>query len=201
MSLPEFMNPTEGGVLTEKNVSGEAVEMLRFLVNANYPDLQDGESGRISYKGYDKMFDARIGDRDPMNVPGDEFYSHMREKSSALNSLGQFMVHKEDGQLIIVDKYDFERGANQSIHGLSTFDAIKAGLGGDVQAVAQEIGEFLMPEEREDNMRVRIVIPPEPEIQEMLFDEEPEPEATEFVFRGQMTPKRYELWKHFSGTV
>ena len=177
--LPEFANPTEGGVLTEKNISGEAIEMMRQFVNDKAPDLQDGQSARIGYFQYSGLED----------------YDLMR-------SLGQFMVHKEDGNLILVDKYDFQRGYNEEADDYSTLGAFTEFFkSGDIQPAAQEIGEFLMPEEREDNMRVRIVIPPEPEIQEMLFDEEPEPEATEFVFRGQMTPERYELWKHFSGTV
>ena len=46
--LPEFMNPLDD-MISEENVSGEALEAMRLAVTKTHPDLQDGQIRTIDY--------------------------------------------------------------------------------------------------------------------------------------------------------
>ena len=170
--LPDFADPT-GGTLTEKNISGEAIEMLRAIAQENHPNLKDGEVVQM------------------MPTQPNQEVDH---------SLGDYGLTKQNGQYVIFDVYDFSPFQN-----IGLFDSVKMSMeDGDPYMLARYLGMKLMPENadgssRDDAMRIHITLPNEPVIEEQLFEDEPEPEASEFVFRGAMTPKRYSLWKTFSG--
>lgn len=188
--LPEFANPTEGGVITEKNVSGEAIEFLRSIAQEHAPDLQDGQVKSLD--SYDMWFAENLGGQ-----PG----GGAEQLDQLSYTLGRFGLTKENGQYVVFDTYDFSR-----TYGVDNiFQAAQKSIQEkDPYMLARYMGYKLMPENpdgssRDDALRIRIAIPNEPQIQDALFEEEPEPDASEHVFRGPMTPQRYSLWKTFSG--
>ena len=192
--LPEFMDPFDSEI-NEGNISGEALEALRFAATKLHPDLKDGEVGSINYNDMQKLFgDTSIFERNyAIESMGDELR----------NSLGQFGVTKENGQYVIFDTYDFEpRGG---------FDAFKEVINetiatGEKYPLARYVGGLLMPEgpagqAAEDALRVRIKLPNEAQVVDVDFDNDIEPEAETFLFEGPMTNKRKTLWDSFTSML
>ena len=168
--LPEFMNPLDREI-TENNISGEAVELLRSIVQQRYPDMEEGEVNMLSGYGEDQEVEL---------------------------SLGQFGVTKENGQYVIFDTYDFE-SVDQSYldsikESLGTKNILPfvSKLGGDLMPENPD------GTSREDALKVRIRIPDEPQVVDMDFDNDIEPTASTFVFEGPMTNKRKKLWDTFT---
>lgn len=184
--LPDFMNPLDKD-LTEKNISGEAIELLRYAAENLAPDLQEGEVFQASsYKmktgagiDLDKLYDA---------------------KQIMALALGNFGITKQNGQYVIFDTYDFNP-TFRADNGETPFDAVKDLIGGDVQPMAQEIAQRLMPDTSDDNMRVRIVIPNETEVIATDYDNDIPENATSFVFEGPMTTKRKSIFDAFISTA
>lgn len=168
--LPEFMNPLDREI-TENNISGEAVELLRSIVQQRYPDMEEGEVNMLSGYGGDQEVEL---------------------------SLGQFGVTKQNGQYVIFDTYDFE-SVDQSYldsikESLGTKNILPfvSKLGGDLMPENPD------GTSREDALKVRIRIPDEPQVVDMDFDNDIEPTASTFVFEGPMTNKRKKLWDTFT---
>ncbi len=192
--LPEFMDPFDSEI-NEGNISGEALEALRFAVTKIHPDMQDGEIESVNYEQMMEVFgDTSIFERNyDIATMGDELR----------NSLGQFGVTKEDGQYVIFDTYDFEpRG------GFEAFKQVikETSNSGNVYPVARFLGGIFMPEgpdgaPAEDALRVRIKIPNEAQVVDVDFDNDIEPEAPTFVFEGPMTNKRKTLWDAFTSML
>ena len=192
--LPEFMDPFDSEI-NEGNISGEALEALRFAVSKIHPDMQDGEIRSINYEQMMEVFgDTSIFERNyDIATMGDELR----------NSLGQFGVTKEDGQYVIFDTYDFEpRG------GFEAFKEVikETSNTGEVYPMARFLGGIFMPEgpdgaPAEGALRVRIKIPNEAQVVDVDFDNDIEPEAPTFVFEGPMTNKRKTLWDSFTSML
>lgn len=168
--LPEFMNPLDKEI-TENNISGEAIELLRSIVQQRYPDMEEGEVNMLSGYGGDQEVEL---------------------------SLGQFGVTKENGQYVIFDTYDFE-SVDQSYldsikESLGTKNILPfvSKLGGELMPENPDGSS------REDALKVRIRIPDEPQVVDMDFDNDIEPTASTFVFEGPMTNKRKKLWDTFT---
>lgn len=181
--LPEFANPLDTSI-TEKNISGEAIELLRTIAEKHHPDLQEGQVRQMS--SYAMLFD------DP--------------DASLSNALGNFGLTKKDGKYVVFDTYDF--APTEDVYGIDNFvDAVRTSVQDkDPFMVARYIAGKLMPENpdgssREDAMRVRIEIPNEPDIIDTEYDDDIPEGAKDFVFAGPMTNKRFSLWKTFSGSM
>jgi hypothetical protein len=170
--LPEFMNPLDREI-TENNISGESIELLRMLVEDRFPDMEEGDINMLSGYGGNEEIEL---------------------------SLGQFGVTKENGQYVIFDTYDFEpRGGLDALK--EVINETRAS--GDIYPMARFMGGVLMPEQAggeaaEDALRVRIRIPNEQQLIDIDFDNDIEPDAETFVFEGPMTNKRKTLWDTFT---
>lgn len=182
--LPEFMNPLDD-MISEENVSGEALEAMRLAVTKTHPDLQDGQIRTIDYA----QLASALG--------GDQIEEEIAK------SLGQFGVTKENGEYIIFDTYDFEpRGGIEAIQ--SALEATT--MQGAAFPIAEYLGGVLMPEKpdgssMDDALRIRIRIPNEPQVVDIDFDNDIEPTASTFVFEGPMTNKRKKLWDTFTASM
>lgn len=171
--LPEFANPLDTSI-TEKNISGEAIELLRTVAQKEHPDLKDGQVVQMGHSQ-----DAEIK-----------------------NALGSFGLTKQNGKYIVFDTYDFS--PLQSIGFLDAVQMsaedkspymVARYLGGKLMPENPDGSS------REDAMRVRIEIPNEADTIETDFDDDIPENATAFVFNGPMTNKRFSLWKTFSGQM
>ena len=78
LTSPEFANPLDTSI-TEKNISGEAIELLRTVAQKEHPDLKDGQVVQMGHSQ-----DAEIK-----------------------NALGSFGLTKQNGKYIVFDTYDF----------------------------------------------------------------------------------------------
>jgi hypothetical protein len=168
--LPEFMNPLDREI-TENNISGEAVELLRSIVQQRYPDMEEGEVNMLSGYGGDQEVEL---------------------------SLGQFGVTKENGQYVIFDTYDFESVDQSYLDSIKESLGTKNILPFVSKLGGQLMPENPDGTSREDALKVRIRIPDEPQVVDMDFDNDIEPTASTFVFEGPMTNKRKKLWDTFT---
>jgi hypothetical protein len=172
--LPDFMNPLDREI-TEKNVSGEAVEFFRLAATTLRPDLQEGEVQQINAK---------------------EIAEFVGAEGNLGLTLGNFGLTKENGQYVLFDNYDFEQ--------MGLADATKQILsgGGVVKTTAEYMGGLLMPENadgssRDDALKVRIRIPNEPMLVDVDYDDDPPEGAEDMVLRGPMTNKRKNIFDLF----
>jgi hypothetical protein len=168
--LPEFMNPLDKEI-TENNISGEAIELLRSIVQQRYPDMEEGEVNMLSGYGGDQEVEL---------------------------SLGQFGVTKENGQYVIFDTYDFESVDQSYLDSIKESLGTKNILPFVSKLGGQLMPENPDGSSREDALKVRIRIPDEPQVVDMDFDNDIEPTASTFVFEGPMTNKRKKLWDTFT---
>ena len=235
--LPEFMNPLDKNI-TENNISGEAIELLRGIAESLAPDMKDGEVMQMQqyFGNVDKLLKATENPNygtlsienedgiDPvieeLNLENDKFLNTRSEglkqtlaKNSDVenymlakdlrNSLGNFGLTKVNGEYVVFDTYDFYPYYRQDTVGDdSVFQAVHDLIFlQDPQPIAQEIGQVLMPEGADDNMKVRIRIPNEQQLIDIDFDNDIEPDAETFVFEGPMTNKRKTLWDSFTSML
>lgn len=196
--LPAFMNPMDREV-TEKNISGEALELLRYVAENLAPDLADGEvfqassygpeMGKLfSYDSPPKMFQAE-------NVL-DQYDNIDNAKRMVKLALGSFGITKQNGQYVIFDIYDFNPNYREKT-GQTFSDAVGDLLRGDVQSMAQEIGQRIMPD-TDEGMKIHIRIPNEPSVINVDYDDDIPEGAEDFVFRGPMTNKRKSMFDAFT---
>ena len=169
--LPEFANPLDSNI-TEKNISGEAIELLRSIAQEAHPDLEEGEIVQMMPSGKNFELD---------------------------NSLGSYGLTKKDGKYVVFDTYDFFPIENISYFEAAKMSAedghpymlarkIGAGL----------MPENLDGTSREDAMRIRIEIPNEADTIDTDFDDDIPEGAKNFTFTGPMTNKRKKAWDAFS---
>ena len=185
--LPDFMNPIDRDI-TEKNISGEAIELFRAMAQHMAPDLKDGEI--FQGEGYMAPVAEFFGD----GVTTPETMSLNRQIRDAL---GNFGLTKVDGEYVIFDTYDFNPNFSKEA-GVSTSSMFESLSVGNPQPIAQRLGEILMPDTDDDNMKVRIRIPNEPSVIDVDYDDDIPEGAEDFVFRGPMTNKRKSMFDAFS---
>jgi len=195
-------------LITEDDVSGEYLEAMRLVGNTYAKDLKDGEVVNIGYADVRKA----LGDK------GD-FWKNFEHDSMAdiINeTLGAFRIKNEGGQLIVdYDTYDFptefadkvreEQGReatamdyiNEAVD-IATNDTKYNSYRKKLRFGGHLAGEFLMPDTSDNNLKVRIAIPTEPQVIDIDFDNDIEPTATDVVFEGPMTNKRKDIWDRFS---
>lgn len=182
--LPAFMNPMDREV-TEKNISGEALEFLRLTAQALRPDLQEGEVAQINSQ---------------------ETWPMSEQFGDISKALGSFGLTKVDGQYVIFDTYDFSpKSLSQTLTGsMGTPSEISPASASDsIYGAARYMGGVLMPENddgssRDDAMRIRIAIPNEPSVIDVDYDDDIPEGAEDFVFRGPMTNKRKSMFDAFT---
>lgn len=171
--LPEFANPLDTSI-TEKNISGEAIELLRTIAQKEHPDLKDGQVVQMGHS----------------------------QDGEIKNALGSFGLTKQNGKYVVFDTYDFS--PLQSIDFLDAVQMsaedkspymVARYLGGKLMPENPDGSS------REDAMRVRIEIPNEPDTIDTEYDDDIPEGAKDFVFAGPMTNKRFSLWKTFSGSM
>lgn len=186
--LPAFMNPIDRDI-TEKNISGEAIELFRAMAQYMAPDLKDGEI----FQGEGYMAPVAVFFGDGVTTP--ETMSLNRQIRDAL---GNFGLTKVDGEYVIFDTYDFNPNFSKEA-GVSTSAMFESLSFGNPQPIAQRLGEILMPDTSDDNMKVRIRIPNEPSVIDVDYDDDIPEGAEDFVFRGPMTNKRKSMFDAFAG--
>jgi len=182
--LPAFMNPMDREV-TEKNISGEALEFLRLTAQTLRPDLQEGEVAQINSQ---------------------ETWPMSEQFGDINKALGSFGLTKVDGQYVIFDTYDFSpKSLSQTLTGsMGTPSEISPASASDsIYGAARYMGGVLMPENddgssRDDAMRIRIAIPNEPSLIDVDYDDDIPEGAEDFVFRGPMTNKRKSMFDAFT---
>lgn len=186
--LPEFANPLDS-TMTEDNVSGEMLEALKLIVASKHPKLREGQVASITYKDVRQLFGDESIFKDNYNI--DSIGDNIR------TTLGDFAVTVQDGEVYVLDTYDFEpRGG---------FDAFMAAAEESMDSkasypLARYFGGVLMPENpdgssREDAMRIKIKLPREQKVVETDYDDDIPANATSFVMEGPMTNKRKQLWE------
>lgn len=185
--LPDFMNPIDRNI-TEKNISGEAIELFRAMAQHMAPDLKDGEI----FQGVGYMAPVAEFFGDSVTTP--ETMSLNRQIRDAL---GNFGLTKVDGEYVIFDTYDFNPNFSKEA-GVSTSSMFESLSFGNPQPIAQRLGEILMPDTDDDNMKVRIRIPNEPSVIDVDYDDDIPEGAEDFVFRGPMTNKRKSMFDAFT---
>ena len=191
---PEFLG---GGkkVLTEKDVNGETLEALRMMGQTMFPDLKDGEVSRVvTYKDYNKLFGLDDESKSTLELAEAE-QNIARQLKLAL---GSFTFSKENGQYVVHDIYDFARSGE-----VDTFQqaVTKQMTTYSPYFYARYLGEKFMAEGDPNNMRVRIVIPNEPEIVPNTFEPEFDVASKTFSLEGPMTPRRKTLWDTISSSL
>ena len=195
-------------LITENEVSGEFLEMMRLVANKYASDLEEGQVREIGYAHVRKA----VGDR------GDYWQNFEVDSMADIvnNSLGKFRIKMVDGQRIVdYDKYDFpdelagkilqEEGReatamdyiNEAVD-IASNDTKYNSFNEKMHRMGHLIGEVMMPEDDPNVMKIRIAIPDEPQLVDIDFDDEPEPEATDFVMEGPMTNKRKQIWDKFT---
>ena len=179
--LPQFINPFDNAI-TEDSISGELLEMLRVLAEEVAPDLQDGEAVPILYEMVNKKYNLK-------NIFSKKEFSVDSFEEQVKMSLGDFMLYKEDGRLRISDIYDFPEIGNWE-----QFNNVQKKY-----FYARFIGERMMNEGRDDNLKVDILLPQVAAKEPESDFEPPIPEGAEsVVYRGPMTKKR---WSLFTGLI
>jgi len=209
--LPEFMNPLDKNI-TENNISGEAIELLRGIAESLAPDMKDGEvmqmeqyTGNVDKLLYldDKMLEETGTEGLKQTLSENSNFENSMLANDLRNSLGNFGLTKVNGEYVVFDTYDFDPYYRQKTVGDdSVFQAMHDLIFlQDPQPIAQEIGQVLMPENADDSMKVRIRIPNEQQLIDIDFDNDIEPDAETFVFEGPMTNKRKTLWDSFTSML
>lgn len=191
---PEFLG---GGkkVLTEKDVNGETLETLRMMGQTLFPDLKDGEMSKVvTYRDYNKLF----GLDDASKSSSDLAEAEQNIARQLKLALGSFTFSKVNGQYVVHDIYDFARSGEVDTFGQA---ALKQSQTWSPYFYARYFGEKLMAEGNSNNMRVRIVIPNEPEIVQDTFEPEFNVASKTFNLEGPMTPRRKSLWDSISATL
>ena len=193
--IPAFMAGTNR-VLTEDALSGEAIEMLRGLVTDVAGDMPDGFSTSITYDDIDKKYNL-----------GDIYKQGGMDLSAFQNqvkmALGQFIVEKQGGKIIIHDKYDFPPpGSWKMYSNLKDFgDYIEASAKDISKApyfASRFLAERFMAEGDEKNFAIRIELPEEEQVVNIDYDDDIPAGAENYVFRGAMTNKRKSIWDKFT---
>lgn len=185
--LPAFMNPMDREV-TEKNISGEALEFLRLTAQTLRPNLQEGEIAQINSQ---------------------ETWPMSEQFGDINKALGSFGLTKVDGQYVIFDTYDFSpKSLSETLTGsMGTPSEISPASASDsIYGAARYMGGVLMPENddgssRDDAMRIRIAIPNEPSVIDVDYDDDIPEGAEDFVFRGPMTNKRKSMFDAFTSML
>lgn len=186
--LPDFIDPSDG-VVNENNISGEALETLKIVVANLHPDIKEGQVKSIDYDDMMKVLGDKSIFEDNYNI--DTIGDQLR------NSLGEFGVTVEDGELYIFDTYDFaDRGGWKEF----LASAEETYQTGSIYPVARYMGGKLMPENpdgssREDALRIKIKLSKEQRVVNTDFDDDINPNATTFVFEGGMTNKRKQIFE------
>lgn len=186
--LPDFMNPVDREI-TEKNISGEALELFRGMAQYMAPDLKDGEIFQAT--GYSAPVTDFLG-------TGSATPETMSLNNQIRNALGNFGLTKVNGEYVIFDTYDFDPNFSDGISASSMLGSLSKG---DPQPIAQRLGEILMPDTNDDNMKIRIRIPNEPSVIDVDYDDPIPDGAEDFVFRGPMTNKRKSMFDAFTSTL
>lgn len=195
-------------LITEDDVSGEFLDMMRLVANKYASDLEEGQVREIGYAHVRKA----VGDR------GDYWQNFEVDSMADVvnNALGRFRIKMVDGERIVdYDKYDFtdqlaqkilqEEGReatamdyiNEAVD-IATNDSKYKLFNQKMHEMGHLIGEVMMPEDDPNVMKVRIVIPDEPQVVDMDFDDEPELNASDFIMEGPMTNKRKQIWDKFT---
>lgn len=186
--LPDFIDPSDG-MITENNVSGEAIETLKIVVANLYPDIKEGQVKSVNYNQMREILGDKSIFKDGYNI--DSMGDQLRV------SLGQFGVTVEDGELYVFDTYDFSDKGGFDEFLTSAQESFEEG---SIYPVARYMGGKLMPENpdgtsREDALRVKIKLSKEQKVVNTDFDDDINPNATTFVFEGGMTNKRKQIFE------
>ena len=120
-------------------------------------------------------------------------------------ALGQFIVEKQGGKIIIHDKYDFPPpGSWKMYSNLKDFgDYIEASAKDISKApyfASRFLAERFMAEGDEKNFAIRIELPEEEQVVNIDYDDDIPAGAQNYVFRGAMTNKRKSIWDQFTLT-
>lgn len=199
--MPEFMNPYDRAI-TENNISGESIEMLRGLVQdlvPNFDEAEEGFVGLFDYKDINNKYHLKnLLRQEGLNI--DTFEKQVKM------GLGGFRVYKENNRIVIKDMYDFPTiGKWKEFNELKTLmDYAEASIQQPRKTpyfVARAYGERMMAEGDDGNLKVNITIPNEPQVIDIDFDNDIEPNAETFVFEGPMTNKRKILWDKFTSML
>jgi|11_taG_2_1085331.scaffolds.fasta_scaffold00133_20 hypothetical protein len=186
--LPDFIDPSDG-VVNENNISGEALETLKIVVANLHPDIKEGQVKSIDYDDMMKVLGDKSIFEDNYNI--DTIGDQIR------NSLGEFGVTVEDGELYVFDTYDFQDRGGWKEFVASAEETYQTG---SIYPVARYMGGKIMPENpdgtsREDALRVKIKLSKEQKVVNTDFDDDINPNATTFVFEGGMTNKRKQIFE------
>jgi len=204
---PTFIRPDVDRLITENEVSGEYIEALRIVADRLAPNLREGETVSVGYKNV----------RDALGDVGN-YYKDFNIDSMAKNinnTLGKFDITMKNGQRIVDhDAYDYptelenrirkEEGRNANIidyvkqgYEIATNDKVYPSLGKKIHYGAHLVGEYLMPDTDDDNLKVRIVIPDTPTVIATDYDDDIPETASNFSFFGPMTTLRKSIFDAF----
>jgi hypothetical protein len=197
--LPEFMDPYDRAI-TENNISGESIEMLRGLVRDLVPNFDEAEEGFVGSFGYDDI-NKKYNLKNLLRQEGLDVDTFEKQVKMGL---GLFDVYKENGRIVIKDQYDFPTiGEWKEFNELKTLkDYAQASIQQPRKTpyfVARAYGERMIAEGDEGNLKINITIPDKPQVIDIDFDNDIEPNAASFVFEGPMTNMRQKLWNKFTG--
>lgn len=196
---PDFMRPTDRAI-TEQNISGESVEFLRGLVYAMYPDIDSMPDGPVGSFGYEEV-NQKYNLSNVFRKAGGFSVEGLPEQYKM--ALGKVAVVKENGRPVIKDTYNFPTPGNWQEFSDVVTPSDYAGAIADrpdlgVYFGARFVGERVMGDDQDDNLRVAITLPEQPMTIDVDYDDDIPAGAEEMVLRGPMTNKRKELWDTFT---
>lgn len=142
--MPQYIQ-AQGGTITERDMSGEAIEMLRLISGTLYPDLEEDEIGVIDYSDLPKILGAESAEGLPQ---------------------GQMQVSKRNGRYLITDDYPFQANGGQNL--VEDFEGDDLQTGGRYKVRDWARG-VLNTSDTKNYMQV--TIPDEPSVVDIDYDD------------------------------
>tara|TARA_R100001015_G_C4632712_1_gene196628 strand:+ start:3533 stop:4354 length:822 start_codon:yes stop_codon:yes gene_type:complete len=186
------LNPSRD-MITEEDVSGEYVALLRVLLNAKEKSLDTplevGDELTVDYDFINKKLnlDSIFKDGYNINEMGDIIKT----------TLGTFAAEKKPNGWQVRDTYDYE-SYDDSLFALeNAFIESRASM--NIYPIARYFGGILMPEEddrtsKDSGLTVQINVHNENKIEDTILAEEEYSDDSLFAFEGPMSSPREEIF-------
>ena len=142
--MPQYIQ-AQGEAITERDMSGEAIETLRMISEKLYPELEEDEIGVIDYSDLPKILGAPNSDDLPQ---------------------GMLQVSKRNGRYLITDDYPFQANGGQNL--VEDFDGDDLRTGGKYKM--RDWARGVLNTTTNKNF-ISVTIPNEPAVVDIDYDD------------------------------
>ena len=142
--MPQHIQ-AQGEAITERDMAGEAIEMLRLISGTLYPELEEDEIGVIDYSDLSKILGVESAEGLPQ---------------------GQMQVSKRNGRYLITDDYPFQANGGQNLVEDFEGDDLRTG---DTYKMRDWARGVLNTSDNKNYMQV--TIPDEPSVVDIDYDD------------------------------